>query len=47
MLFAAVFSLFGWMPLVMQWLCGGVVALFLIFVVLSVIALLKDVIPFL
>lgn len=40
-------SLFAWMPLPLQIICGAVVALFFFFTILHLIRFILDLIPFL
>ena len=40
-------SLFGWMPVSLQILCGGVIALFFLVTILHVVRFILDLIPFL
>ena len=44
---STIIRLFAWMPLPLYVLCAAVVGIFFLVVVLRIIALIKDIVPFL
>lgn len=43
----AIVSLFSWMPLALQIVCGGALFIFVLSIILQIWAFIKDLIPFL